>query len=332
VNGTGLVEAIVATSAAKAGLKVLHLDRNDYYGQLSTSYPLDGFFQTFQSEASSSADGDAKSSSIMQHHIIDNFPKHTEIPTLVPRDYSRNRARQHYHPIITGYQTRKQSSDASPSPERSHPATWGYDYERLTPLHTALQQSRDFNIDITPKLVMATGLGVDCLIDSGVNRYLEFKSIEGIFYAPEKAKIFSVPCSKGDVFNSKLLGALEKRVLTKFLMFAADYGRIAKGMSVSEMNEYDIAMGMALYRPQNKDVKSSGYEVEGWEDRSFLDFMTHCKIPKRLQSIITHALCMYLRDPLKDDETIEEGSTSKVSLTTTRALTLLSQHMESLSR
>ena len=39
---------------------------------------------------------------------------------------------------------------------------------------------RDWNVDLIPKFLMANGQLVKLLIHTGVTRYLEFKSIEGI--------------------------------------------------------------------------------------------------------------------------------------------------------
>ena len=43
VDGTGLVESIVACAASRSGKSVLHLDSNDYYGCNSASFPLQDF-------------------------------------------------------------------------------------------------------------------------------------------------------------------------------------------------------------------------------------------------------------------------------------------------
>ena len=43
IDGTGLVESIVACAASRSGKSVLHLDSNDYYGCNSASFPLQDF-------------------------------------------------------------------------------------------------------------------------------------------------------------------------------------------------------------------------------------------------------------------------------------------------
>ena len=43
VEGTGIVESIVACAASRSGKSVLHLDSNDFYGCKSASFPLQDF-------------------------------------------------------------------------------------------------------------------------------------------------------------------------------------------------------------------------------------------------------------------------------------------------
>ena len=45
------------------------------------------------------------------------------------------------------------------------------------PVNAALGNSRDFNIDLAPKFIMANGKLVKMLIMTNVNRYLEFKQV-----------------------------------------------------------------------------------------------------------------------------------------------------------
>ncbi len=44
-------------------------------------------------------------------------------------------------------------------------------------------------------------------------------------YYQSVSDIWSVPCSKGDVFNTKILDRLEKRSLMKFLQYVIDWGK-----------------------------------------------------------------------------------------------------------
>ncbi|CAN0414228.1 unnamed protein product, partial [Hapterophycus canaliculatus] len=140
--------------------------------------------------------------------------------------------------------------------------------------------SRSFNLDLTSKVMLATGPAVDALVDSGVARYLEFKDMQALYLASDlpgggggggggdrpspsapsstrtrlaaaatatstattrpsttRLGLSRVPCSKADVFGTKLLTPLEKRRLMKFLLFASDWGLQRAGEDVLARNE-----------------------------------------------------------------------------------------------
>lgn len=164
-----------------------------------------------------------------------------------------------------------------------------------------------FTLDISPCLLYASGDAVEGLVKSGVSDYLEFKSVEGLFVlmtedessktcdrrlnrhrnnieseettgrsdvAQANAKsltCYRVPCSKGDVFRSKLLSPVDKRRLMKFLQLVTDYGMVmASKTSKSEEqstfsessidaydvlnhNEEEIAANTSLHSSTNND-------------------------------------------------------------------------------
>ena len=90
--------------------------------------------------------------------------------------------------------------------------------EDCASLQELLEEDRSFNIDIHPKLIYCSGEMVQALVQSGVCKYLEFKSIERtLLYIDNEFQ--DVPCSKSDVFKSKFISLLEKRCLMKFLQF-----------------------------------------------------------------------------------------------------------------
>ncbi|EHB09987.1 Rab proteins geranylgeranyltransferase component A 2 [Heterocephalus glaber] len=88
--------------------------------------------------------------------------------------------------------------------------------------HQMVQESRRFNIDLVSKLLYSQGSLIDLLIKSNVSHYAEFKNVTRIL-AFREGKVEQVPCSRADVFNSKELTMVEKRVLMKFLTFCLDY-------------------------------------------------------------------------------------------------------------
>jgi len=105
VLGTGLKECILSGLLSVNGYKVLHMDRNGFYGGESASLNLNQMFEKFKSGAKA-------------------------------------------------------------------PETLG--------------ASRDYNIDLIPKFIMAAGNLVKLLIHTDVTRYLEFKCVAGSYVYREK--------------------------------------------------------------------------------------------------------------------------------------------------
>lgn len=144
VMGTGLKECVMSGLLSVNGKKVLHLDRNNYYG------------------------GDCASLNLT--NLYDKF-KAGEVP--------------------------------------------GY-----------LGANRDYNVDLIPKFIMATGNLTKMLLHSKVTRYLEFKQISGsyVFRKDSKGgKIHKVPASPEEALASKLMGLFEKRRFRNFLIYVDQY-------------------------------------------------------------------------------------------------------------
>merc|ERR1712137_486096 len=141
VLGTGLKECIISGLLSVEGKKVLHMDRNDYYGGESASINLQQLFQKFKNGAT--------------------------------------------------------------PPE-------------------SLGSSRDYNVDLVPKFIMASGELVKMLIKTDVTKYLEFKVVEGS-YVYKSGKIHKVPATEKEALSSSLMGLLEKRRFKKFLEFTSSW-------------------------------------------------------------------------------------------------------------
>ncbi|NWZ89714.1 RAE1 geranylgeranyltransferase, partial [Nesospiza acunhae] len=85
-----------------------------------------------------------------------------------------------------------------------------------------VREGRRFNIDLVSKLLYSRGLLIELLIKSNVSRYAEFKNATRVL-AFREGKVEQVPCSRADVFNSRQLTMVEKRMLMKFLTLCLDY-------------------------------------------------------------------------------------------------------------
>ncbi|NWT62399.1 RAE1 geranylgeranyltransferase, partial [Erythrocercus mccallii] len=90
-----------------------------------------------------------------------------------------------------------------------------------------VREGRRFNIDLVSKLLYSRGLLIDLLIKSNVSRYAEFKNATRVL-AFREGRVEQVPCSRADVFNSRQLTMVEKRMLMKFLTFCLDYEQHAE--------------------------------------------------------------------------------------------------------
>lgn len=86
----------------------------------------------------------------------------------------------------------------------------------------ALGQNRNYNIDLIPKFIMATGNLTKMLLHTGVTRYLEFKSIAGSFVY-KGDKVMKVPATPKEALNTPIMGLLEKRRFRNFLIFIDQY-------------------------------------------------------------------------------------------------------------
>ena len=147
VLGTGLTECILSGLLSISGKKVLHLDRNSYYGGESASLNLEQMFEKFR----------------------------------------------------------------------------GKD----VPIPSTLGRSRDYNIDLIPKFLMANGRLKKILVATGITRYnMEFMLIDGSFVLRDK-NIYKVPCTAIEVAKSPLFGSIfqiaEKGRAKKLLTYVHGY-------------------------------------------------------------------------------------------------------------
>ncbi|XP_072181804.1 rab GDP dissociation inhibitor beta-like isoform X1 [Diadema setosum] len=142
VLGTGLKECVLSGVLSVNGKKILHIDRNKYYGGESASLtPLKDVYEHF--------------------------------------------------------------SETMPDDDSS-------------------KRGRDWNVDLIPKFLMATGQLVKILIISGVTRYLEFKSVEGSYVFKDGA-VHKVPATEAEALTSSLMSLSEKTSFRGFLKYIAEF-------------------------------------------------------------------------------------------------------------
>ncbi|KAF4323123.1 hypothetical protein BBO99_00002692 [Phytophthora kernoviae] len=276
--GTGMVEAILAGALARVGKKVLHLDQNDYYGSNYASFPLAQFLRWTQNE------------SVGPRNFGDE-DNNTQAETKTS-EAAVDEGNQRILPMKSSFECRLLDEGFANDATK----------EEL------LSQSSSFSIDINPRLMLSSEQLVEILITSGVGRYLEFAAIERTYVhfqppdAPGKVTakgvvepdtVWEVPCSKKDVFQSKLLGMVEKRQLMKFLQFVADYGEThILHEDVKTKNERTLALGRALKRPQNKASQVDGDDaLAEYLDHPFQELLEkHFKLSPKLQQVVVYCV------------------------------------------
>ena len=264
-----------------------------------------------------------------------------------------------------------------------------------------LTQKRSFALDLTPGLLYANGEEVTGLIDSGVSEYCEFKSLLGLYLFMKKSKnemskkssssllrtrkknndekngkngedlfqLSKVPCSKSDVFQTKLLSPVEKRKLMKFLQIAMDYAFAKSSVAqqqqeknqptnpnegtnsssshtaleeevVTSLNERQLQQGRSLYRPQNKSVSTSDLERLRECFDEGMDFITYLesehKLTPRLRDIVIYAMSLASSHTGKregdNSNNDNDDNASSSNYSTLDGMNDLSRHLQSLGR
>ncbi|KAI9917255.1 hypothetical protein PsorP6_013263 [Peronosclerospora sorghi] len=300
--GTGMVEAIVAGALARSGKKVLHLDEvqcpscherddplahlNEFYGSQEASFSFVHFRRWLarpRGSASTNNDNCTYDGATQRENLSARaFLNASQPYALVPLDQSCAC-------------TLVEETFASDTVQAELEA-----------------RSSSFNIDLTPRCLLASEALVDDLITSGVGRYLEFTALERTYVTWEQdpcvqasnpttpsssSTVWPVPCSKNAVFQSTLLTRVEKRQLMKFLQFVADYGETnVRQQAVATRNERTLAPGRALVRPQNKSVPQ--VEAATYRTLTFQELLhTHLPTSEKLRDVIVYCLASFARRP-----------------------------------
>lgn len=140
--------------------------------------------------------------------------------------------------------------------------------KKITYAHL-VKEGRRFNIDLVSKLIYSRGSLVDLLIQSKVSRYTEFKIVTRIL-TYRNDKVEQVPCSRADVFASKQLSMVEKRMLMKFLTFCLDFEQ---------------------YPEEYQEVS----------DQPFWEFLRTKKLTENLQHFVLYSIAMVTKETRTED-------------------------------
>jgi Rab GDP dissociation inhibitor len=215
VLGTGLKECIISGVLSVDGLKVLHMDRNGYYGGESASLSLTQLYEQYGS--------------------------------------------------------------GSP-PEKFGPP-------------------RNWNIDIIPKFIMASGILVKILLHTNVTRYLEFKCVEGSYVLKGK-KIEKVPATDKEALNSNLMGFFEKRACKNFLVFCQEFDESKpKTHSQFDLKKALMKDVFAYYKLEPDTIDFIGHSIALHRDDHYLDELalpTIHRIRLYMESLLRYGKSPYI--------------------------------------
>ncbi|XP_014675743.1 PREDICTED: rab proteins geranylgeranyltransferase component A 2-like [Priapulus caudatus] len=127
-----------------------------------------------------------------------------------------------------------------------------------------MKRWRRFNLDLEPKLLFSRGSLVELLVSSNIARYAEFKILTQVLTLLD-GRLERVPCSRADVFSSKKVSVIEKRMLMKFIQFCLGY-------------------------------ENTPAEYAGFEDRPFSEFLMSRKLTPNLRHFVLHSIAMVTED------------------------------------
>ncbi|MBA0734865.1 hypothetical protein Gogos_018754 [Gossypium gossypioides] len=134
-----------------------------------------------------------------------------------------------------------------------------------------LGSSRDYNVDMVPKFMMANGTLVRVLIHTDVTKYLYFKAVDGS-YVFNKGKVHKVPATDMEALKSPLMGIFEKRRARKFFIYVQDYDekdpKTHEGMDLTRVSTRAL---IAKYGLDDNTVDFIGHALALHRDDRYLD-------------------------------------------------------------
>ncbi|GAV47728.1 hypothetical protein ZYGR_0I00240 [Zygosaccharomyces rouxii] len=160
IVGTGMVESVLAAALSWQGSSVLHIDRNDHYGDSSATLTVDQIKKWVNSVNQGLFSGCYDNAKLYVSTSIGN--------------------------------------------------------------HNGKYASRDFGIDLAPKVLFAKSDLLSILVRSRVHQYLEFQSLSN-FHTFENDNFEKLTNTKQEIFTDQKLPLMTKRNLMKFIKFVLNW-------------------------------------------------------------------------------------------------------------
>ena len=208
VVGTGLVESCVAAAAARLGHTVLHVDTAKYYGGDWAAFTWEGLLEW---RAQAGLGDQQQNEEDISEVGLEEGEERIKLADKETITDIRENCSFDCEEAINDPSTDYDGDDGEEKAVSSRPSE-----EVRWTAEEFTKQSRRFNIDLAPRLLLARGDMVELLISSNISRYTEFKSVTRVLTLLD-GKLEQVPSSRSDVFNTKKISVVEKRILMKFL-------------------------------------------------------------------------------------------------------------------
>ncbi|KAG8363561.1 hypothetical protein BUALT_Bualt19G0035300 [Buddleja alternifolia] len=126
--------------------------------------------------------------------------------------------------------------------------------------------SRKFNLDLAgPRVFLCSDSMIDLILKTGINQYMEFKSVDSSFVSDAQGKLRSVPDSRSAIFKDGTLSLPEKNQLMKFF-------KLVQGHFGNDNDEDKISQ---------QDLESP-----------FVEFLSKMGLSHKLKSIILYAIAL----------------------------------------
>uniref|UniRef100_A0A9J8CYP9 Rab proteins geranylgeranyltransferase component A n=1 Tax=Cyprinus carpio carpio TaxID=630221 RepID=A0A9J8CYP9_CYPCA len=291
VHFPGLTESVIAAACSRVGQSVLHLDRRNYYAGNWASFTFNGLLSWIEEYKNQQKVQITESEQVWRslidegEDVVPLSSVDSSISNLEVFCYARlalillttNTTQNEEHEVSEPEEEQHTSDISEPSQSQeekdsqpiSSPADPPVEVEKKITYQKLVKEGRRFNIDLVSKLMYSRGALVDLLIKSNVSRYAEFKNI-GHILTCRNGKVEQVPCSRADVFASKQLTVVEKRMLMKFLTFCLDFEQ----------------------HPE---------EYQDYTEKPFREFLKNKKLTENLQDFVLHSIAMVTQQTLTEE-------------------------------
>lgn len=285
VIGTGMTESILAAAASRVGKQVLHIDSNEYYGGLWSSFNLENlnkWVADCENKETLSSDPDDPNSDVKINNGEDfvflrsqaSHVNNVELKWHIPKKSGEIKVEQ--------WSRKSQTSDEEGQIEEVEVSESSSTKETISRTHTnsesekmpstqctqnnnwtqedIMREYRRFNIDLAPKLLFARGSLVELLISSNIARYTEFHAVTRVLTWLD-GELNVVPCSRADVFATRHVSVVEKRMLMKLLTTCMDTENLMQ-------------------------------EFQGFDTKTFLDYLKSKRLTAHLLHYVLYAIAM----------------------------------------